>query len=102
MAAPDARHKLLVIAGLHKGAELLLQEGEHHAVGSSEQCDIVLLDAGIAAEHLCLSVTARQAYLFLTNLIFENTRPVEARIHSPRLASCRLRITTVLSCAATC
>jgi hypothetical protein len=63
MAAQNARHKLQIIAGLHKGAELHLQEGERYTIGSGEQCDIVLLDDGIAVEHLCLSVSAGQAYL---------------------------------------
>jgi hypothetical protein len=63
MAAQNARHKLQIIAGLHKGAELHLQEGERYTIGSGEQCDIVLLEDGVAVEHLCLGVSAGQAYL---------------------------------------
>jgi hypothetical protein len=33
MADPNARHKHLVIAGLHKGAELHLQKEEYNTVG---------------------------------------------------------------------
>jgi hypothetical protein len=63
MDAQHARHKLQIIAGLHKGAELGLQEGSRYTIGSGEQCDIVLLDDGIAAEHLCLNVSAGQVHL---------------------------------------
>lgn len=76
MAAHNARYKLQIIAGLHKGAELRLQEGERYTVGSGEQCDIVLLDDGVAVEHFCLSVSAGQAYLLETyaNTFIDGTK----------------------------
>ncbi|MEJ2639702.1 MAG: FHA domain-containing protein [Desulfosarcinaceae bacterium] len=66
MVAQSTRYKLQIVAGLHEGAELCLQEGECYTVGSGERCDIVLLDNGIAAEHLRLSVSKGKAYLLET------------------------------------
>jgi len=49
--------KLKVFSGTHRGAEVLLSQGEV-IIGSDESiADFVFSDAGIADEHLCLDVT---------------------------------------------
>lgn len=46
---------LRVVSGLHSGAERELEGGEMILIGSGEDCDMVLADAGVAARHALLS-----------------------------------------------
>ena len=46
---------LRVVSGLHSGAERELAGGEMILVGSGEDCDMVLADAGVASHHALLS-----------------------------------------------
>jgi hypothetical protein len=50
-----ARLKLEVVVGAHRGAVLLL-DGSDYRIGSSPAADIVLSDAGVAAQHAALHV----------------------------------------------
>ena len=47
--------KLEVVAGAHRGAVLLLDEGDYR-IGSSLDADIILSDPGIVPEHAVLHV----------------------------------------------
>lgn len=54
--AADMRGVVLrVVSGLHSGAERELDGGEMILIGSGEDCDMVLADAGVAAHHALLS-----------------------------------------------
>ncbi|MEN1941239.1 FHA domain-containing protein [Luteimonas sp. MJ174] len=54
--APEDRGIVLrVVSGLHAGAERDLAGGEMILIGSGEDCDMVLADAGVAARHALLS-----------------------------------------------
>ena len=46
---------LRVVSGLHSGAERELDGGEMILIGSGEDCDMVLADAGVASHHALLS-----------------------------------------------
>jgi len=54
--APAQRRMLRIISGLHAGASRELAEREMILVGSGDDCDIVLADAGVAAHHALISV----------------------------------------------
>lgn len=55
MQAGDDRGIVLrVVSGLHDGAERELDGGEMLLIGSGEDCDMVLADAGVAAHHALL------------------------------------------------
>src|SRR5690606_22456559 len=54
--APPRRRLLRIISGLHAGASRELAEREMILVGSGDDCDIVLADAGVAAHHALISV----------------------------------------------
>lgn len=53
----DPHFKLKIVAGLHKDAELLIDPEMHYTIGASDDCDIVLLDSGVADQHLTLCRT---------------------------------------------
>lgn len=53
MSTNPAR-KLKVIAGVHKNAELIIEENMDYLIGRGDECDIVLMDKGVAKEHLSL------------------------------------------------
>ena len=53
---PARRRLLRIISGLHAGASRELAEREMILVGSGDDCDIVLADAGVAAHHALISV----------------------------------------------
>src|SRR5690606_4280013 len=56
MEAMDDRGIVLrVVSGLHSGAERELAGGEMILIGSGDDCDMVLADAGVAARHALLS-----------------------------------------------
>ncbi|MGY1458054.1 MULTISPECIES: type III secretion system inner membrane ring subunit SctD [unclassified Luteimonas] len=56
MEALDDRGIVLrVVSGLHAGAERELAGGEMILIGSGDDCDMVLADAGVAARHALLS-----------------------------------------------
>jgi hypothetical protein len=67
MAIQGTQYKLQVIAGLHKGAELMLREELDYSLGSGEDCDIVLLDDDIADTHLFFRISMGQVTLFEVN-----------------------------------
>ena len=46
---------LRVVSGLHSGAERELEGGEMILIGSGEDCDMVLADAGVASHHALLT-----------------------------------------------
>ena len=50
-AAQPAGQVLKVLAGVQKGAEIVLQE-QLYTIGSDESCKIVLLEEGVAAVHI--------------------------------------------------
>lgn len=50
---PDSPIELRVLSGLHRGAVLAL-DGSPVTIGSSDHCDVILLDHDVAAEHLAL------------------------------------------------
>src|SRR5262245_13293395 len=52
--APPTR-TVRVVKGLHMGALAPLHSGEMLVVGASEDCDLVLWDAGVARRHCILS-----------------------------------------------
>ncbi|MGY0612621.1 FHA domain-containing protein [Luteimonas sp. A501] len=54
-AAEDRGIVLRVVSGLHAGAERDLAGGEMILIGSGDDCDMVLADAGVAAHHALLS-----------------------------------------------
>jgi hypothetical protein len=62
IAPKQAKLKFEVVAGAHRGAVLLLDEGDYR-IGSSPAADIVLSDAGIAAEHAVLRVDRGAVHL---------------------------------------
>ena len=51
----SAKIKFEVVAGVHQGAELLLNRSDYR-IGSSPNADIVLSDPGVAAEHAVLRI----------------------------------------------
>ena len=53
--AIEAGHVLRIIAGLHSGASRSLADQEMILVGSGDDCDIVLADAGVASHHALIS-----------------------------------------------
>lgn len=53
---PVQRRLLRIISGLHAGASRELAEREMILVGSGDDCDIVLADAGVAHHHALISV----------------------------------------------
>lgn len=52
----QARLKLEVLAGVHRGATLTFDKAADYRVGSSPRADIVLRDPGVAAEHAVLRI----------------------------------------------
>lgn len=70
-------HKLKIIAGLHRDAELCLQEDVRYAIGSGDDCDIVLVDSGVAEHHLSLSIARGKIHLLEMNAdIYIDGRPL--------------------------
>ncbi|WP_437880814.1 SctD/MshK family protein [Pseudomonas sp. LRF_L74] len=57
---PLAMPRLLVVAGVHAGASLPIDQPEWH-VGSSTECDVVLSDPGLAARHFRICLGKRHA-----------------------------------------
>jgi hypothetical protein len=51
----EVKLRFEVVAGVHRGAVLLLDE-THYRIGSSPEADIVLSDAGVAPQHAVLHV----------------------------------------------
>jgi type III secretion protein D len=54
--APADSHVLRIVSGLHAGASRGLAGQEMLLVGSGEDCDIVLADAGVASHHALISL----------------------------------------------
>jgi hypothetical protein len=55
--SPNQAYKIKVVAGVHKNAELIIATNTDYLVGSGDDCDIILVDRGVAKEHLCLSLS---------------------------------------------
>lgn len=55
-AAPATECVLRIVAGLHAGASRTLAGQEMILVGSGDDCDIVLADAGVASHHALISL----------------------------------------------
>ena len=55
MPDPDRTQILKVLSGLHTGAKASLTSG-HYVIGSSDECDIILSDSGVADRHLRLDI----------------------------------------------
>ncbi|MGA7808866.1 FHA domain-containing protein, partial [Bradyrhizobium sp.] len=53
ISAKQVELKFEVVAGAHRGAALLLSEGDYR-IGSSSDADIVLSDPGIVPDHVVL------------------------------------------------
>jgi hypothetical protein len=56
-------YKLKIIDGLHKDAELLLSPEITYSLGSSDDCDIILCDGGVAPKHLHIRIGPNQIQL---------------------------------------
>ncbi len=52
-----------MVDGIHKNAELSMSANTHYHIGSNDACDIILMDKGVAEEHLTLFLMDRQIYL---------------------------------------
>lgn len=52
---PAVRYRLVILAGPHAGAELLLAPGRY-TLGRSDQCDIILNDDSVAPQHVRLTL----------------------------------------------
>ena len=59
----EQRRLLRIVSGLHAGASRELAEREMILVGSGDDCDIVLADAGVATRHALISVVDGQFQL---------------------------------------
>ena len=53
-----SKRKLKVLDGIHAGAELVLADGTY-VIGSDFTCDMILLDKGVAKQHLRLRVAGQ-------------------------------------------
>lgn len=53
---PATGNVLRIVSGLHAGAARSLEEQEMILVGSGDDCDIVLADAGVASHHALISL----------------------------------------------
>lgn len=53
---PRAQLKFEVLAGIHRGATLTLDQAADYRIGCSPQADIVLRDPGVAPEHAVLRI----------------------------------------------
>jgi hypothetical protein len=62
-AQSKPQYRLKIIAGLHKDAELYLQEDVRYTIGSGDECDIVLLDSGVEMQHLSFSISLGKIHL---------------------------------------
>ncbi|WP_202845425.1 FHA domain-containing protein [Luteimonas saliphila] len=65
-STPPADHDaavLRIVAGLHAGATRPLSRREMVLVGSGDDCDVVLADAGVAAHHALLNIVDGRFHL---------------------------------------
>jgi hypothetical protein len=77
-----SEYKLKVISGMHKNAELALNNNENYSIGSDDTCDIILSDPGIEKQHLSLAFSANKATLIKNSEnIFIDGGPVSENIH---------------------
>ena len=61
---PDAGEAVLrIVSGLHVGASRPLSRREMILIGSGDDCDVVLADAGVAAHHALLNVVDGRFHL---------------------------------------
>jgi hypothetical protein len=57
MIYPEPFYKLKIVGGLHKDAELFLAPDIQYSLGSSDECDIILSDAGVEQKHLSFQIS---------------------------------------------
>ena len=57
MMNPEPFYKLKIVGGLHKDAELFLAPDIQYSLGSSDECDIILADAGVEQKHLSFQIS---------------------------------------------
>ena len=61
--APEGAAVLRIVAGLHSCASRPLSRREMVLVGSGDDCDVVLADAGVAAHHALVNVVDGRFHL---------------------------------------
>ena len=92
---------LHVLRGRHRGARVTLEQGAQ-VLGSDDRCDIVLVDAGVAPEHLLInmeqdfvtvSALAARVTIDARPLILGRTVPIGGH-HVLRIADCILAVTS--------
>lgn len=67
MTNPEPFYKLKIVGGLHKDAELFLAPDMQYSLGSSDECDIILSDAGVAQKHLSFRISQGKIHLEKTD-----------------------------------
>jgi hypothetical protein len=78
-------HKLKVVGGLHKDAELFVEPEVAYRIGSGDECDIVLLDTGVESEHFAFRICQGKIHLESTGgRVFVDGRPM---LEKPSLLS---------------
>lgn len=60
---PKPVYKLKIVAGHHKDAELFIEQDIRYGIGSSDDCDIILLDSGVADKHLSFIISQNKICL---------------------------------------
>src|ERR1700733_3153664 len=54
---------LKITAGLHRGAVIRLDAADMLVIGSSDDCDVILADAGVASHHCVLKKQGDKFFL---------------------------------------
>jgi len=75
-ASSNTRGTLAVMSGRHSGARIELSEGDY-LIGSGENCDVVLLDDGVAEQHC--RVTLKPKGFIVLDVRSESAQPLAAR-----------------------
>ena len=67
MMNPEPFYKLKIVGGLHKDAELFLAPDIQYSLGCSDECDIILSDAGVEQKHLSFRISQGEIHLDKTD-----------------------------------
>lgn len=67
---PKPFYKFKIVSGLHKDAELFLEQDIRYHIGSSDDCDIILLDTGVTHKHLSFVISNNKIHLDCTDAEF--------------------------------
>jgi hypothetical protein len=70
---------LRILAGLHAGAVIRLEEANLLVIGASDDCDVILADAGVASHHCVLQKQGDQFFL----RTIEGGAEISGRKHDP-------------------